>query len=84
MASFKNTIELPDSIDTDTNGILTGHKKGLFVYMNEWLRAYSGLSEDAGKGLSVGDLILNSEGDAPASISLRSVRKDPLLRRSAL
>ena len=82
MASFKNTIELADSIDTDTNGVLTGDKKGLIVYMNDWLRSFSGLSEDAGKGLSVGDLILDAQGDAPAWIRSGKAIKEQRLQEN--
>ena len=82
MASFKNTIELADSIDTDTNGVLAGDKKGLIVYMNDWLRSFSGLSEDAGKGLSVGDLILDAQGDAPAWIRSGKAIKEQRLQEN--
>ena len=68
MAPLKNNVELADIFNTDTNGVLPADKKGVIVYTNDLLRSYFRLSEDAGIGLSVGDLIPNTEGDAAACI----------------
>ena len=68
MASLKNNTESADIFGTDTNIVPAADKKGVIVYTNELLRAYSRLSEDAGIGLSVGDLIPNAQGEAAGRI----------------
>ena len=68
MAPLNNTTKSADTFNTDTNGIPFAGKKGVIVYPNELLRAYSRLPEGAVIGLPIGDLIPHTKRDASAFI----------------